>query len=91
MRLGCNTQVVERVSEVLIPEPLRQDQSRLRESQRVVAIHLTLLVWCPPFAVLTTALSATTSGYILFWAGPLVIANLVLLRVTKAPDPLPEN
>ena len=85
MRLGCNTQVVERVSEVLIPEPLRQDQSRLRESQRVVAIHLTLLVWCPPFAVLTTALSATTSGYILFWAGPLVIANLVLLRVTKAP------
>ena len=83
--MGCNTQVVDRVSDVLIPEPLRQDQARLRESHRVVAIHLALLVWCPPFAVLTTVLGAPTCGYILFWSGPLIFGSLVLLRVTRAP------
>ncbi len=77
--------VVNRFSQWFIPSPLHQDSDRLRESQRVAAFHLSLLIWCPPFSILCTALGAPTCGIILFWAGPLVVCSLLLLRLTHAP------
>jgi diguanylate cyclase (GGDEF)-like protein len=65
---------------------MRHDPVRLREGQRVIAFHFSLLIWCPPFAILSAILGAPVNGLILLLGMPLVIASLLLLRLSKSPE-----
>ncbi len=78
-------QLINGLSRVFVPENIREDQVRLRAAQRLIAFHWSLLVWCPPFAFLTTILGAPTCAKVLLSGIPLVLFSLSLLRLTFSP------
>ncbi len=77
--------IVDALTLAFVPASMRHDPLRLREGQRVIAFHFSLLIWCPPFAILSAVLGAPTNGLILLIGMPLVVASLLLLRLTKNP------
>lgn len=79
------SRIVGALSLAFVPESMRHDPVRLREGQRVIAFHFSLLVWCPPFAFLSIVLGVPVNGLILLVGMPLVIASLLLLRLTGSP------
>jgi len=77
--------IVSALSRAFVPESMCHDPVRLREGQRVIAFHFSLLIWCPPFAFLTTLLGAPSSACFLLLGIPLVLLSLILLRLTANP------
>lgn len=77
--------LVNALTVAFVPECMRHDPLRLREGQRVLAFHFSLLVWCPPFALLATILGAPTSARVLLMGIPLVLLSLTVLRLSANP------
>lgn len=76
--------VVDRITRVFVPEAMRADPLLLRDGQRVVAFHFSLLVWCPPFALLAWRLDAPLVTHILLCGIPLCLVSLLMLRLTRS-------
>jgi diguanylate cyclase (GGDEF)-like protein len=74
--------IVERLTRIFVPDAMRADPMQLRDGQRVVAFHFSLLVWCLPFAVLSTQLKAPVVTHVMVCSVPLYLASLLILRVT---------
>jgi diguanylate cyclase (GGDEF)-like protein len=83
---GFVARIVDVCDRLFVPPRLRQDPARLREAQRAVAFHLSLLVWCPPFTFLASILGAPICSEILFWSALPAIGSLLLIRVTETPS-----
>ena len=68
-----------------VPRQFYKTPEQFRDGQRVVALHLAISVWGPPYAVLSLLLGAPLCALIVLGADLLNLGSLVLLRVVKSP------